>query len=185
MAHDRERLKPRIPLLEYFERHNWRPCRAGTRQELVGLCPLHQETRPCFYVNAHKNLLCGQGCGRGGELIRWSTSSSICGSAKACASRTGTEARTRIPVAGAYGRLLSASTPQPSGSHVVSGAARMARFCRHGGSRQILTASSRCFGPFIRSATGYRLDQSARPRPKVVHVGHLYTVVQRWLDWTR
>ena len=136
-------------------------------------------------VNAHKNLFYGQGCGRGGELIRWSSSSSICRSAKACASRTGTEARTRIPVAGAYGRLLSASTPQPSGSHVVSGAARMARFCRHRGarhrlcSRRILTASSRCFGPFIRSATGYRLDQPARPRPKVVHVGHLQTVVQK------
>src|SRR5437764_15421652 len=46
MAHDLERLKQRLSLLEYLQRHNWKPCRAGTRQELVGLCPLHQDTRP-------------------------------------------------------------------------------------------------------------------------------------------
>ena len=48
MAHDLERLKQRISLLEYLQRHNWKPCRAGTRQELVGLCPLHQDARPSF-----------------------------------------------------------------------------------------------------------------------------------------
>ena len=41
MAENLERLKQRIPLLEYLQRHNWKPCRAGTRQEFVGLCPLH------------------------------------------------------------------------------------------------------------------------------------------------
>ena len=56
MAENLERLKQRIPLLEYLQRYNWKPCRAGTRQEFVGLCPLHQETRPSFYVNAAKNL---------------------------------------------------------------------------------------------------------------------------------
>ena len=71
MAHDLELLKQRMPLLEYLQRHNWRPCRAGTRQEFVGLCPLHQETRPSFYVNAHKNLFYCHGCGRGGDLIRF------------------------------------------------------------------------------------------------------------------
>jgi DNA primase len=71
MAHDLERLKQRIPLLEYLQRHNWKPCRAGTRQELVGLCPLHQEARPSFYVNARKNLFYCHGCGRGGDLIRF------------------------------------------------------------------------------------------------------------------
>ena len=50
MAENLERLKQRIPLLEYLQRHNWKPCRAGTRQEFVGLCPLHPETRPSFYV---------------------------------------------------------------------------------------------------------------------------------------
>jgi DNA primase len=71
MAENLERLKQRIPLLEYLQRHNWRPCRAGSRQELVGLCPLHQETRPSFYVNAGKNLFYCHGCGRGGDLIRF------------------------------------------------------------------------------------------------------------------
>ncbi len=71
MDHDLERLKQRIPLLEYLQRHNWKPCRAGTRQEFVGLCPLHQETRPSFYVNAHKNLFYCHGCGQGGDLIRF------------------------------------------------------------------------------------------------------------------
>ena len=67
MAENLERLKQRIPLLEYLQRHNWKPCRAGVRQEFVGLCPLHQETRPSFYVNAAKNLFYCHGCGRGGD----------------------------------------------------------------------------------------------------------------------
>jgi len=71
MSEDLEQLKRRIPLLEYLQRHNWRACRAGRRQELVGLCPLHQETRPSFYVNAAKNLFYCHGCGRGGDLIRF------------------------------------------------------------------------------------------------------------------
>ena len=71
MAENLERLKQRIPLLEYLQRHNWKPCRAGTRQEFVGLCPLHPETRPSFYVNAAKNLFYCHGCGRGGDLIRF------------------------------------------------------------------------------------------------------------------
>jgi DNA primase len=71
MAEDLERLKQRIPLLEYLQRHNWKPCRAGARQEFVGLCPLHPETRPSFYVNAAKNLFYCHGCGRGGDLIRF------------------------------------------------------------------------------------------------------------------
>jgi len=71
MVHDLERLKQRIPLLEYLQCHNWRPCRAGTRQEFVGLCPLHRETRPSFYVNANKNLFYCHGCGQGGDLIRF------------------------------------------------------------------------------------------------------------------
>ena len=71
MAENLERLKQRIPLLEYLQRHNWKPCRAGYRHEFVGLCPLHQETRPSFYVNAAKNLFYCHGCGRGGDLIRF------------------------------------------------------------------------------------------------------------------
>src|SRR6516165_11130716 len=71
MVEELERLKDSIPLLEYLQRHNWKPCRAGSRQEWVGLCPLHHETRPSFYVNAAKNLFYCHGCGQGGDLIRF------------------------------------------------------------------------------------------------------------------
>jgi DNA primase len=37
----------------------------------VGLCPLHRESHPSFYVNACKNLFYCHGCGRGGDLIRF------------------------------------------------------------------------------------------------------------------
>ena len=56
MCMDLERLKQRIPLLEYLQRHNWTARSSGISQELVGLCPLHRDTRPSFYVNARKNL---------------------------------------------------------------------------------------------------------------------------------
>ena len=71
MGENLERLKQRVSLLEYLQRHNWKPCRTGSRQEFVGLCPLHQETHPSFYVNAVKNLFYCHGCGRGGDLIRF------------------------------------------------------------------------------------------------------------------
>jgi len=71
MDADLERLKQRIPLLQYLQCHNWTARRAGNRHEFVGLCPLHRDTRPSFYVNAHKNLFYCHGCGRGGDLIRF------------------------------------------------------------------------------------------------------------------
>src|SRR6202165_1707506 len=70
MGEDLERLKQRIPLLEYLQRHHWTGPRAGARSEFVGLCPLHEETHPSFYVNPRKNLFYCHGCGRGGDLIR-------------------------------------------------------------------------------------------------------------------
>lgn len=70
MGEDLERFKQRIPLLEYLQRHHWTGHRAGTRSEFVGLCPLHEETHPSFYVNSRKNLFYCHGCGRGGDLIR-------------------------------------------------------------------------------------------------------------------
>jgi DNA primase len=67
---DLERLKQRIPLLDYLRQHHWTAHAAG-RQEFVGLCPLHHDNRPSFYVNARKNLFYCHGCGRGGDLIRF------------------------------------------------------------------------------------------------------------------
>jgi DNA primase len=64
-------LKRQFPLLEYLRRHNWTPRQIGSRQEFVGLCPLHPERHPSFYVNAVKNLFYCHGCGRGGDLIRF------------------------------------------------------------------------------------------------------------------
>jgi len=70
MHQDLEQLKQRLPLLDYLRRSNWTARRVGTAAEFVGLCPLHRETQPSFYVNAHKNLFYCHGCGRGGDLIR-------------------------------------------------------------------------------------------------------------------
>ena len=71
MDPDLEQLKQHLPMLEYLRQHNWTPRRRSARQELVGLCPLHKETRPSFYVNACKNLFYCHGCGHGGDLIRF------------------------------------------------------------------------------------------------------------------
>jgi DNA primase len=65
-----ETLKRRLPLLEYLRQHNWKGSPAG-RSEVVGLCPLHEESRPSFYVNTRKNVFYCHGCGRGGDLIRF------------------------------------------------------------------------------------------------------------------
>ena len=66
-----EKLKRDLPLLEYLKRFNWTGRHVGSGQEYVGLCLLHSETRPSFYVNAAKNLFHCHGCGHGGDLIRF------------------------------------------------------------------------------------------------------------------
>lgn len=71
MGEDLEQLKQRIPLLTYLQRHHWSGRPAAVRSELVGLCPLHEDTRPSFYVNPRKNLFYCHGCGQGGDLIRF------------------------------------------------------------------------------------------------------------------
>src|SRR6266700_4591812 len=65
-----ETLKGRLPLLEYLRQQNWTGRRAG-RFEYVGLCPLHKESRPSFYVNTRKDVFYCHGCGQGGDLIRF------------------------------------------------------------------------------------------------------------------
>ena len=70
MGHDVETLKGRLPLLEYLRQQNW-TCRRVGRFEYVGLCPLHKERRPSFYVNTRKDVFYCHGCGQGGDLIRF------------------------------------------------------------------------------------------------------------------
>ena len=70
MGEDVEKLKRRMPLLDYLREHNWTGRPAG-RFELAGFCPLHEETRPSFYVNTRKNVFYCHGCGQGGDLIRF------------------------------------------------------------------------------------------------------------------
>jgi integrase len=71
MGEDLERLKQCVPLLEYLRRHHWSGHRVGAGPEFAGLCPLHEDTHPSFYVNAQKNLFYCHGCGCGGDLIRF------------------------------------------------------------------------------------------------------------------
>jgi DNA primase len=71
MGEDLEKLKQRLPLLDYLRKQNWTGRPAGQSSEFVGLCPLHPESRPSFYVNSRKNLFYCHGCGQGGDLIRF------------------------------------------------------------------------------------------------------------------
>jgi DNA primase len=70
VGEDVEVLKRRVPLLDYLQKHNWTGRPVG-RWEYVGLCPLHEETRPSFYVNTRKNVFYCHGCGHGGDVIRF------------------------------------------------------------------------------------------------------------------
>lgn len=71
MRQDLQSLKQRLSLLDYLRLRHWTARPVGTQQEFVGLCPLHAETHPSFYVNAAKDVFYCHGCGRGGDLIRF------------------------------------------------------------------------------------------------------------------
>jgi DNA primase len=70
VGEDVETRKRRLPLLDYLRQHHWTGHSVG-RSEFVGLCPLHEETRPSFYVNTRKDVFYCHGCGQGGDLIRF------------------------------------------------------------------------------------------------------------------
>lgn len=71
VGEDLEKLKQRLSLLDYLRQQNWIARPAGQGSEFVGLCPLHPEARPSFYVNVRKNLFYCHGCGQGGDLLRF------------------------------------------------------------------------------------------------------------------
>ncbi len=70
MDPDPDTLQPRISLLDYLQQHGWKIVRDNGREEVAGLCPLHRESRPSFYVNRRKQVFYCHGCGRGGGLAR-------------------------------------------------------------------------------------------------------------------
>jgi DNA primase len=57
-------------LLEFLMERGWKPVRDNGREEVAGLCPLHRDSRPSFYVNRRKQVFYCHGCGRGGGLAR-------------------------------------------------------------------------------------------------------------------
>ncbi len=71
MQNDIEKLKERVDLLQYLARLDWSGQPIGNQGEVVGLCPLHTESKPSFYVNARKNVFYCHGCGCGGDVIRF------------------------------------------------------------------------------------------------------------------
>jgi DNA primase len=66
-----DELKQQIPLLDYLEAHHWRPTRRLSHDRWMGLCPLHEDHKPSFLVDAGKSLFYCCGCGRGGDVIRF------------------------------------------------------------------------------------------------------------------
>ena len=67
-----DELKQQIPLLDYLKAQEWSPARALSGGRWMGLCPLHTDHKPSFLVDPHKSLFYCYGCGRGGDVIRFS-----------------------------------------------------------------------------------------------------------------
>ena len=63
-----EELKQSIPLAEYIRSYEIELKQHG-KNDLVGLCPFHKETKPSFIVTPAKNLFNCPGCSKGGSII--------------------------------------------------------------------------------------------------------------------
>jgi DNA primase len=70
MDPDSDAPQPRISLLDYLQQRGWKIVRDRGGDEVAGLCPLHQELHPSFYVNRRKQVFYCHGCGCGGGLAR-------------------------------------------------------------------------------------------------------------------
>src|ERR1039458_2481253 len=66
-----DELKQQIPLMGYLQAHDWSPARPLSGGRWMGLCPLHEDHKPSFLVDANKDLFYCYGCGRGGDVIRF------------------------------------------------------------------------------------------------------------------
>jgi DNA primase len=69
-SEQRYRLRRKFPLLAYLQKQGWRATAYSETDEVCGLCPLHSDSRPSFYVNRRKNVFYCHGCGQGGDVIR-------------------------------------------------------------------------------------------------------------------
>jgi len=66
---DRDDKAPRTPisLLDYLEQRGWKKLRDNGGDEVLGLCPLHLESIPSFYVNRRKQAFYCHGCDRAAD----------------------------------------------------------------------------------------------------------------------
>jgi hypothetical protein len=49
-------LKQQIPLMGYLQAHDWHAARPLSRGRWMGLCPLHEDHKPSFLVDANGNV---------------------------------------------------------------------------------------------------------------------------------
>lgn len=73
---DARQLKARVDLIAFLERFT-RFRRSG--RQFVGLCPLHHERYPSFYVHPVKQVFHCFGCGAGGDLFEFVMQANRCG----------------------------------------------------------------------------------------------------------
>ena len=68
-----QRLKDETDIVRLIESYGTRlKDRGGTRGEMIGLCPVHDDKNPSLVVNRQKNVWnCLGACGCGGDVIQW------------------------------------------------------------------------------------------------------------------